>query len=538
MSDRIKLRPYQQDAVENAIRMIEERGNSLIVAGTGAGKTIMMAATIGRYFGGFYSNHKKRPHVLVLVHRTEIHDQNHEKFVRVCPEIQTSEITADRKSLHGYIHFGMVQTVVNLLDDFKFAKSFFDLIVIDEAHHAKASTYEKIIQWNREGNPDMALLGVTATPNRGDKLPLIELFDNYYQITTRYLIDSHYLVRPTMIDAAPVFTAEDGSTEKGHLAKNCNLSDMSGKNLISSLLHSYVSLMLPGQSIIFAPSHEFCEAIYDELKFMGRRPAYLSLNIDADTRQQIIDRFKSGEYTELINVDICTEGFDYPELRNLVEFDTNGTHGQWVQKVGRVLRTAPGKTKCTVIDFGGNIDLYPDGVETDVNLEGAVKKKRGEHLTEEDFFSGKKAKKERLTADFDLGEEEEFTPYHPPKGFETVSDAEFGIVLSACCENCDCIIVSDGDRYTAYLTDKNKITRQLSGDFDTVAKEAAVYIGDIGERIEKAISKIQIRMLAPDYATTAMDWYQANCCIAWKVWKEEIRRCLSKNAKSKTSQSP
>ena len=107
MADRISLRPYQEAAVNNAISMLEERGNSLIVAGTGAGKTIMMAAAIGRFFGGFYAKHRRRPHALVLVHRTEIHGQNHEKFTRVCPEIQTSEITAERKSLHGYIHFGM-----------------------------------------------------------------------------------------------------------------------------------------------------------------------------------------------------------------------------------------------------------------------------------------------------------------------------------------------------------------------------------------------------------------------------------------------
>ena len=136
----MNLRPYQEQAVKHAVSMLTERGNSLIVAGTGAGKTIMMAAAIGRFANGFYVQNKRRPHVLVLVHRTEIHDQNHTKFSKVCPELATSEITAVRKSLHGYVHFGMVQTVVNLLDDFAAAGSYFDLIVIDEAHHAKAST--------------------------------------------------------------------------------------------------------------------------------------------------------------------------------------------------------------------------------------------------------------------------------------------------------------------------------------------------------------------------------------------------------------
>lgn len=174
----ITLRPYQENAVNHAVEMLSERGNSLIVAGTGAGKTIMMAAVINKYCKGFKAEHGKYPHVLVLVHRTEIHDQNHSKFSLVCPDIATSEITALKKSVKGNVHFGMVQTVVGLLNEFEKANSYFDLIVIDEAHHSAASTYEEIIERNKIGKPNAALLGVTATPNRGDKLPLIHLYIN------------------------------------------------------------------------------------------------------------------------------------------------------------------------------------------------------------------------------------------------------------------------------------------------------------------------------------------------------------------------
>ena len=98
----MKLYPYQEQAVTHAVSMLSERGNSLIVAGTGAGKTIMMAACIGRFFNGFRSENKRNPHVLVLVHRTEIHTQNHSKFSLVCPNIPTSEITAQKKFTWKY----------------------------------------------------------------------------------------------------------------------------------------------------------------------------------------------------------------------------------------------------------------------------------------------------------------------------------------------------------------------------------------------------------------------------------------------------
>ncbi len=512
----MKLYPYQENATQHAIGMLAERGNSLIVAGTGAGKTIMMAAIIGRYFNGFRATHGRSPHVLVLVHRTEIHTQNHSKFSLVCPHIATSEITAARKSLHGNIHFGMVQTVANILPELEKANSYFDLIVIDEAHHAKASTYEDIIEWNKNGKPDSALLGVTATPNRGDKLPLIHLFDNYYQITSKFLIDSHYLVRPTFVDLSPVFMVK-GESEKGHLGKNCK-DDLPGRTLIEKMCSDFLSNKEPGKSIIFAPSHEFCERIYDCLKKLGRNPAYLGFGIDDATRKDELDKFENGKCEELINVDICTEGYDYPPLRNLVDFDTNGTQSQWIQKVGRVLRTAPGKTSCTVLDFGGNIDLYPDGVETKVALDGVMKKERGKKLIEKDFFRNNA---ERSTEVVMFQEDSLFTPYHLPKGFETVNDKDYGIVYVACGRKNDCIIVKKEDGYILYSGNKTSLTEGFRGDFDTCIRKGMDIVGEL-EPSDRPISNMQIKLLAPEYPTTALDWDGANCCICWKTWKEVI----------------
>lgn len=526
--ERFTLRPYQEQAVQNAVEMLKERGNSLIVAGTGAGKTIMMAAAIGRYANGFYAENKRRPHVLVLVHRTEIHDQNHTKFSNVCPELATSEITATRKSLHGFVHFGMVQTVVNLLDDFANVGSYFDLIVIDEAHHAKASTYETIINWNKQGKPNACLLGVTATPNRGDKLPLIELFDNFNQITSKFLINSHYLVRPKFIDLTPIFLQGDAE-EKGHLSKHIEF-DIYGTELIRELCKKYLAVKEQGKTVIFAPNHAFCSLIYDILKQMGRKPVYLSLGLDEISRKEELEKFEKGDSTELINVDICTEGYDFPELRNLVDFDTNGTQGQWIQKVGRVLRTAPNKTSCTVIDFGGNIDLYPDGVETDVNLNGVIKKPKGERLNAEDLFTPRECKA-KSTTEYIVGTENNYTPYNPPGEFETVLDKDFGIVFVECGPKNDCIIVKKDDtEYIAFYTDKESIKTQVIGDFNTMANNALNTIGGISKP-ERTISKLQIALLAPEYATTALDWYGANCCICWKTWKKEIKKRMNKNSK-------
>ena len=508
----MQLRPYQEQAVQHATDMLFERGNSLIVAGTGAGKTIMLAAVIGRFFNGFRTLHQRPPHVLVLVHRSEIHAQNHSKFSLVCPNIATSELTAERKSVHGYVHFGMVQTVANLLPELERAGSYFDLIVIDEAHHAAASTYEDIINWNLLGKPEAALLGVTATPNRGDKMPLVHLFDNYYQITSKFLIDSHYLMRPRFLDLSPAFDLGD-KTEIGHLAKNCK-DDTEGNFIIDSLCDAFLEHKEPGKSIIFAPNHAFCEKIYDRLRASGRRPVYLGLGLDEATRKATLEQFENGDSDELINVDICTEGYDYPNLRNLVDFDTNGTQGQWIQKVGRVLRTAPGKTSCTVIDFGGNVLLYPDGVETDVALEGAVKKEKGHWLTERDLF---REKEEKGTAQVVSENHDTYTPYHLPPG----------VVIASCGVKTDCLLVPQGEGYLLFIGNKTSLTEHAKGKFeDCIA--AAAEASDALPGTDKPISNLQIQMLAPEYPTSALTWDGANCCICWKTWKETVTELLGK----------
>ena len=516
----MELRPYQWDAVTHAVKMLADNGNSLIVAGTGAGKTIMMAAAIREWFNGFVAEYGRKPHVLVLVHRTEIHSQNHSKFSLVCPNIATSEITSTKKSLKGNIHFGMVQTVVNLLPEFEKGNIYFDLIVIDECHHAAASTYEDIISYNTAVNPKTAVLGVTATPNRGDKLPLIHLWDNYYQITSKFLIDSHYLIRPKFIDLSPVFT-RDGEVEKGHLIKYV-INDEQGKKIIGKLCDDYLDNAEPGKTVIFAPSHEFCVMIYEALVERGRKPAYLANGLDDTSRREELEKFEVGDCTELINVDICTEGYDFPELRNLVDFDTNGTHGQWVQKVGRVLRTSPGKISCTVMDFGGNVDMYPEGIETDVNLHGSVKKGKGKTLSDDDFFKPTRERAEvEEGSDFVAQDEKQWTPYHLPTGFETVNDYACGIVYVACGEKTDCILVKGGEGYKLYVGDKKTVRIEFCGGFDECMKKAIEIVGLV-ENDARPINRMQIKMLAPEFPTTALDRYGANCCICWKTWRGEI----------------
>lgn len=510
----IELRPYQDSAVSYAIKNLFSEGNSLIVAGTGAGKTIMLSEAIRRFTTSFKAEFDRYPHTLVLVHRNEIHNQNLTKFKWVAPSIPTSEIVSNRKSIHGLVHFGMVQTVSNIINDLPQ----FDLIVIDEAHHSMASTYRTIISNNEQkANNKVYVLGVSATPNRGDKLPLIDLFNNFYQITTKFLIDSHYLVRPRFIDLSPKF-----GTEIGHLSKNVDWNNISSIELLNKLIDDYLANKEPGKSIIFAPNHNICKLIKDNLESRGRMPAYLANGISDEERAYEIEKFEKGEAEELINVDIATEGYDFPELRNVVDFDTNGNETQWIQKVGRGLRICQGKTGCTVIDFGGNINLYPD-VEVEVNLEGEFKASKGKKLTIDNFFTRRPSEPKEVVI---FTEKTEYTPYSLPKGWESLNDEELGIVYVLCGSDRDAIVIKKGNEHFLFTTNKSVLEFKKSCDsLDDCVSQGDAFVKETSSPVwddARLISKMQIKKLSPKYPTMTLTWHSANCFICWECWRKAV----------------
>jgi len=182
------LRPYQEVAVSDACKALDKHNNTLVVAPTGAGKTIMLSALVGK-------RHKKGKRVLVLQHRDELVSQNKEKFERVNPLISTSIVNGTVKHWEGDAVFSMVQTMSrdrNLRD-----RPLFDMVVIDEGHHAAAPTYTKVIDAVLKDNERAEIVGFTATPNRGDGKGLRGVFNNCaHQIELATLIREGFLVRP------------------------------------------------------------------------------------------------------------------------------------------------------------------------------------------------------------------------------------------------------------------------------------------------------------------------------------------------------
>ena len=184
------LRPRQKELVGRVMTALQTYDNTLAVAPTGAGKSVMMAAAMGESLGLSPTGR-----MCVVAHRDELTFQNQSKFQRVYPHLSTSIFNASEKNWQGAVTFAMVQTLSREQNLATFPV--LDMLVIDEAHHARAESYVRIIDHAKRQNPQLKLLGMTATPNRGDKKGLRSLFSNVAdQITVSELIASGHLVPP------------------------------------------------------------------------------------------------------------------------------------------------------------------------------------------------------------------------------------------------------------------------------------------------------------------------------------------------------
>ncbi len=182
------LRPRQAQFVDACIDALGKCGNTLGIAPTGAGKTVMGSAILAPFV-------KKAP-VLVIQHRDELVTQNKETFKRYNPSAKVDVFNAERKAWSSGATFGMVQTLCRPLN-LATMPSGMSALFCDECHHIAADSYMRIVEAFREKSPKGVILGLTATPERGDKQALTAVFTNVAdKITVGELIAAGNLVQP------------------------------------------------------------------------------------------------------------------------------------------------------------------------------------------------------------------------------------------------------------------------------------------------------------------------------------------------------
>jgi len=367
------LRPYQEIAVNSAIDALDKHGNTVVVAPTGAGKTIMLSALIGKRC-------QTRRNVLVLQHRDELVNQNMDKFKRINPNILTSIVNAEEKDWNGDAVFSMVQTLSrpNNLDNMKAM----DMLVVDESHHVVADTYTRIINHAKQINDKVEIVGFTATPNRGDKKGLREVFTNCsHQIEISTLIREGFLVSPKtyVIDVGVRSELENVRKTVVDFDMDQVARIMNKRAINQRVVSEWLDKANDRKTVVFCSTVAHAEDLCQEFVEEGINAKIVTGNTDKTERREILEDLSSGDTQVVVNVSVLTEGFDSPPVSCIVLTRPCSYKSTMVQMIGRGLRTIDQNEypDCVVLDFGTSV-LTHGSLEEEVNLEGSQSELQGD----------------------------------------------------------------------------------------------------------------------------------------------------------------
>jgi DNA repair protein RadD len=366
----MQLRPRQRTFVDKSVAALDERGNTLGVAPTGAGKTVMASAIVGHYVNQGAS-------AMVLQHRDELVDQNRKTFEKINAKASTGLFTAARKEWGYGCTFAMVATLAN--DANLAGMPPLDVLAIDEGHHAVAPSYMRIIDTAKQRNPNVKLLLVTATPGRGDKKALRAVVDNVSdQISLRELIEARLLVRPRTI------VLDIGvRDELAGVRKTLSDFDMAAVEAIMDktvlndrIVEEWGKLAGDRQTVIFCSTVAHAQHVADTFNAAGVRAATVEGKMSATDRRETLAAYDRGELQVITNVAVLTEGWDHQPTSCIILLRPSSYKSTMIQMIGRGLRKVeperyPGVVKddCIVLDFGTSI-LTHGSIEQDVDLEG------------------------------------------------------------------------------------------------------------------------------------------------------------------------
>jgi superfamily II DNA or RNA helicase len=341
----IELRDYQHAVIAAFEREIAAGSRRiLLVAPTGSGKTVIGAEIIRRA-------RTQDKSVLVLAHRREIIQHTHQKLFahgvgsgiiqagydpRPLERVQVASIS----TLH---HRAMRRDIMQL--------PLANLLVVDECHHAPAETYRKIIA----AYPDAILLGLTATPCRGDGRGLGGIFQTIIECPqVGELIDEGYLVKSDVY--APVDPNLHGvATRHGDYVESELADRMDQAKLIGDIVTHWHKFGERRKTVAFAVNVAHSIHLRDEFRRSGVRAEHIDGNTAMDERDATLARLASGKIDIVTNCMVLTEGWDMPEVGCCVLARPTKKMGLYRQMIGRVLRPAPGKNYAIVLDHSGAV---------------------------------------------------------------------------------------------------------------------------------------------------------------------------------------
>lgn len=335
----MELRDYQEEA-RTAIASEWEKGvkKTLLVLPTGCGKTIVFSKVVE-------DRVKLGERVLILAHRSELLDQASDKLAKATG-IFTATEKAEQSCLNSWFRVvvGSVQTLQRPKRLAQFDKDYFGTIVVDEAHHCISDSYQRVLEHFSNAN----VLGVTATPDRGDMRNLGSYFESLaYEYTLPKAIKNGYLspikalTIPLELDLSAV-SMQSGDFKASEVGTALD-------PYLEQIADEMLKYCADKKTVVFLPLVKTSQKFRDILNEKGFKAA--EVNGDSKDRAEVLDDFSKGKYNVLCNSMLLTEGWDEPSVDCIVVLRPTKIRSLYSQMVGRGTRLYPGKENLLLLDF-------------------------------------------------------------------------------------------------------------------------------------------------------------------------------------------
>jgi len=351
-------RYYQEQAIESIFEYFAcKTGNPLLALPTGTGKSVVIAEFLRKALT-IYPGQR----IVIASHVKEILEQNIEKLLAVWPQAPLGVYSAGigRKEV-APITFVGIQSVVKHAAKFPAV----DLFMVDECHlvgDSANSQYLLFIRGLKEINPNLKVIGLTATPYRPGMGMITQggiFTDICFDMTQRQsftrLIAEGFLA--PLISRKTVTELDVSNVHKSggeYITRELQAAVDKAPITAAALKETAASASDRKHWLIFASGLTHAAHISEMLNMMGVPCAVVSGELPKPERERILREFKSGKYRAVANYGVLTTGFDFPGIDLIVMLRPTASPGLWVQMLGRGTRPLPGKKNCLVLDFAGN----------------------------------------------------------------------------------------------------------------------------------------------------------------------------------------
>ena len=378
--EKLELREYQQEALKNLQAMREKKESiALLYQATGTGKTVT-AVMDAKSVGG---------RTLFVAHTMELVNQAYQTFQALWKEASVGKFADSIKEGNADVVCGSIQSIALNLDIFK--EDDFDYIIIDEAHHAAADTYQKVLAYFKP----KFLLGLTATPERADDTDILEIFKNTaHKLDIRTAVEIGALVDVRCIR---IHTNID-MTQVRFNSVQYNVRDLDVKICVTErnalIVKTWLNYVKDKRTVVFCASVRHAEQIAALFKEKGVSAEAVSGSMKTSERKELLAKFAKGELKVLCACDLLNEGWDCPETEVLFMARPTMSKVLYTQQLGRGMRLSAGKEYLMVFDFVDNAGQYnaPYSLHRlfrlkDYRAGGLVLGKKGEREAENDLYA-------------------------------------------------------------------------------------------------------------------------------------------------------